>query len=85
METKNTTHKSITVIFKDSNREPIRYADATIGIEEVTESYVISAIIQLQLNEKVNDDDVIQYGYFKVIERIAMSEVLRVYTLDESK
>ena len=85
METQNNQHKSITVIFKDEKHEPIRYADATIGIEHATNSYIIEAIIQLPLNEPTDENEDVQYGYFKVRERIAMFEVLRVYTLDESK
>jgi hypothetical protein len=85
MEKQTNQHKSITVIFKDEKHEPLRYADATIGIETATNSYLIEAILQLPLNEKVNEDDKVEYGYFKVRERVAISEVLRVYTLDESK
>ena len=84
--TKNTQHKNVTVIFKDKDLEPIRYADAIINIDPSTNSYVIQTIIQLPLNEpEEGSDEPIQYGYFKIVERIDIDSVLRLYTLDESR
>ena len=86
MENKN-QHKSLTIIFKDLELDPLRYFDAELHIDEVSKTYVIDAIIQLPLNEPDPDDETseVQYGYFKIRERVDIESVLRIYTLDESK
>lgn len=71
----------INVELKEGENKHLHYDDAVLAIDSSTASYIIEATMEIPLTNEENSER----GYFNVVERIPMSNVARIYTLNPSK
>lgn len=74
-------YKIVNVTLKEGDTTQLHYNNATIGLDTSTNSYIIECICELPLSDEENSEK----GYFTLVERIPVSNVLRMYTLDDCK